>query len=145
MIRVTVMHQRLSSLYHLDVFHRRDRHFCVLGRHLIFTIRLIFDPFSEDVWDVVGHLPKRLLSTCSIFFSSNSTLHFQTLHTFTSGSLLLAAKSGCGLLAVCYLEVKLYWDVWSGPNNLSVIVNWEVVRFSEVRNILSLWQIQSIP
>ena len=43
------------------------------------------------------------------------------------------------------LEVKLYWEVRSGPTNPSVIVNWEVVRSSEVRNVLSLWQIQSVP
>ena len=38
---------------------------------------------------------------------------------------------------------KIYGDVQSGPNNPSVIVNWEVVRSSEVRNVLSLWQVQS--
>ena len=36
------------------------------------------------------------------------------------------------------LEVKLYWDVRLGPNNPSIIVNWEVVRSLEVHNVLSL-------
>ena len=33
----------------------------------------------------------------------------------------------------------------SGPNKSSIIVNWEVVRSLEVRNVLRLWQIQSVP
>ena len=54
-------------------------------------------------------------------------------------------EKGCGLLAVRYVEVKLYWEARSGPTNLSVIVNWEFVHSLEVRNVLSLWQIQSVP
>ena len=46
------------------------------------------------------------------------------------------SRKGCGFLAVRYLEVKLY------RSDPSVIVNWEVVRSSEV---LSLWQIQFVP
>ena len=60
---------------------------------------------------------------------------------------ITVCEKGCGFLAIRYLEVhvKLYQEVQSGLNNLSVIVNWEVVHSSEVRNVLSLWQIQSIP
>ena len=58
---------------------------------------------------------------------------------------VIGHKKGCGFLIIHYLEVKLHWEVQSGPNNLSIIENWEVVSSSEGRNVLSLRQIQSIP
>ena len=41
-------------------------------------------------------------------------------------------KMGCGFM---YLEVKSYREVRSGLNNQAVIVNWEILRSLEVRNV----------
>ena len=54
-------------------------------------------------------------------------------------------KKGCGFWAVSYLEVKIVLRGSIGSKQSSVIVNWEVVRSSEVRDALNLWQIQSVP
>ena len=53
-------------------------------------------------------------------------------------AIIMYCVKGCGLQSVCYVEVKIILRCLFGPERLSVIENWEVVRSSEVHNVLKL-------
>ena len=70
-IRVPVTRQRLLRLQvHLDALHRRDS--CLFSRdgylHDLFAVKVL----KTD--EIVGHLPKRISSTCSIFLRKGGTI-----------------------------------------------------------------------
>ena len=67
---------------------------------------------------------------CAILLVSPQTL--PSKQAMAPAIMSLATKRGVASWLSAILEVKLYWEVRSGPNNLSVIANWEVVRSSEV-------------
>jgi len=52
--------------------------------------------------------------------------------------------SRCGFRSVRYLEVKIRCKSVFGPRIVSAVRSLEVVRFSEVANVLQVWDFESV-